>query len=300
MVENLLLNKILLSNFTTYRIGGPAEWFAEPRTSEEINELIIWAQKNKIKCNILGAGSNLLVNDKGVKGLTICMRKFTGSKINSNTGIIEVFGGETIPSVARYAAKAGLHGLEWSIGIPGSIGGAITMNAGAQGGCISDNLLSIKVMPINGKKSFTLKKNDLEFSYRNSLLQQEELIVLSACFKLEPGHETKKINAITNKNLHLRTHTQPYNLPSCGSVFRNPERIKAGQMIEQLGLKGLRIGGAEISTIHANFIVNIDHASSKDIEDLISITQKKAMDTYGVVLKSEVKKLGFDSKDIRC
>ena len=131
-------------------------------------------------------------------------------------------------------------------------------------------------------------------------MQKKDLIVLSACFKLEPGHATKTISQITIKNLNLRTNTQPYNLPSCGSVFRNPEPMKAGEIIEKLGLKGLRVGGAEISNIHANFIVNIDHASSKDIENLICITQEKVMDSYGVALKAEVKKLGFGPKDIRC
>ena len=132
-----LEKNISLSNFTTWRIGGPAEWIAQPKNIEEIKYLINWINKKKIPCNIIGAGSNLLINDKGIKGLSLCMRNFKGIQIDKNSGIIEVLSGEMLPTLARKAAANGLHGLEWAVGIPGTIGGAVVMNAGAQEHCIS-------------------------------------------------------------------------------------------------------------------------------------------------------------------
>ncbi len=141
-----LKENIALSNFTTWRIGGPAEWIAQPKNSEELQYLIQWINQKKITCNIIGAGSNLLINDKGIKGLTLCMRQLKGIKINKNAGIIEVLSGEMLPTLARKAAANGLHGLEWAVGIPGTIGGAVVMNAGAQGQCISNYLESITTL----------------------------------------------------------------------------------------------------------------------------------------------------------
>ncbi len=288
---------VKLSNFTTWRVGGEAEWLAEPKNLDEIKQLIAWAQAERLSCQIIGAGSNLLISDSGLQGLTICLRKFNGSFIDNETGSIEALSGEPIPSLSRKAAQEGLHGLEWSIGIPGTAGGAAVMNAGAQGGCVADWIQAVKVLPLKGGEVFEINKEDLEYSYRQSILQREDLLVISARFQLEPGQNPKELNQKTNQNLNYRTTTQPYHLPSCGSVFRNPEKDKAGRMIENLGLKGLRIGGAEISTTHANFIVNTGNATAKDIKELIAVIQKKVQDTHGVLLHQEVKELGFDRKD---
>ena len=283
-----------LANFTTWRVGGSAEWFAEPSTINEIEELIAWASSKKISCTIIGAGSNLLINDCGVKGLVVCLRKLHGHKINKDNEFIEVLGGENIPSIARRAAKEGLKGLEWAVGIPGTMGGASVMNAGAQGGSISDLLESVKVLPMNGDQSFELNQKELNYSYRKSRLQYEKLIVISAKLKLEPGHDSKQLLEATNLNLQKRINTQPYEQPSCGSVFRNPEHNKAGQLIEDIGLKGFCIGGAEISRKHANFIVNKNNATAKDINDLINHIQDSIQNCYGIKLHTEVKRLGFD------
>ncbi|WP_413678869.1 UDP-N-acetylmuramate dehydrogenase [Prochlorococcus sp. MIT 0916] len=286
-----LEKNISLANFTTWRIGGPAEWIAQPKNIEEIQYLINWINKKKIRCNIIGAGSNLLINDKGVKGLSLCMRNFKGIKIDKSTGIIEVFSGEMLPSLARKAAASGLHGLEWAVGIPGTIGGAVVMNAGAQEHCISSYLESITTLSLTGEYKI-LKRKDLNFGYRYSLLQNENLIVLSARLKLELGH-AEKIRQITNENLNHRLKTQPYSAQTCGSVFRNPEPLKAAKLIEELGLKGFRCGGAEISTIHSNFIINANKASSSDVKELIKYIQKKVLDAYGILLETEVKQCGF-------
>tara|TARA_Y100001968_G_scaffold154219_1_gene140866 strand:+ start:1638 stop:2519 length:882 start_codon:yes stop_codon:yes gene_type:complete len=282
-----------LNRFTTLRIGGPAEWLSEPKDINELKFLLSWAKDKNISCNIIGAGSNLLINDSKIKGLSLCMRKLNGYNLNPITGEIEVLSGESLPNVARRAAKAGLHGLEWAIGIPGTFGGAIVMNAGAQGSCIAERIKSIQVIEKKGGEPFEINQKDLDFSYRNSRLQQEELIVISGRFQLEPGHNQETINRITKLNLNKRTSTQPYHQPSCGSVFRNPKPLKAGELIDNLGLKGTRIGGAEISTIHANFIINRANAKASDFQKLVSLIQKTIFQTHGLFLHTEVKELGF-------
>ena len=192
-MNSLRLEKnISLSNFTTWRIGGPAEWIAQPKNIEEIKSLINWTNKKKIPCNIIGAGSNLLINDIGIKGLSLCMRNLKGIQIDKSHGIFDVLSGEMLPTLARKAAANGLHGLEWAVGIPGTIGGAVVMNAGAQENCISDYLQSITTLSSTGEYK-TIKKKDLNFGYRDSLLQNENLIVLSARLKLVSGH-TEKIH----------------------------------------------------------------------------------------------------------
>ena len=219
------------------------------------------------------------------------MRQLKGISIDNSTGIIEVLSGETLPTLARKAAANGLHGLEWAVGIPGTIGGAIVMNAGAQGHCISDYLESITTLSLTGEYK-AIKASDLNFGYRYSLLQHEKLIVISARLKLESGH-AEQIRQITNENLNHRLKTQPYKDQSCGSVFRNPEPLKAAKLIEDLGLKGFRFGGAEISRIHANFIINAKQASSADVQELIKHIQKKVLNSYGILLETEVKQCGF-------
>ena len=283
-----------LANFTTWKIGGSAEWFAEPINIEELKEITAWASTNKIKCTIIGSGSNLLINDSGLSGLIICLRKLHGCKIDKNSGLIEVLAGESLPALTRKAAKSGLYGLHWAVGIPGSVGGASVMNAGAQGGSIHEWIQSVKVIPYQGGESFVIEKNDLAYSYRDSRLQHEQLIVLSAKFELKPGHDIKKLLNKTNMNLQKRTSTQPYHLPSCGSVFRNPTPHKAGELIEKVGLKGFSLGGAEVSRIHANFIVNKGTATANDVNKLIELIQSKVKNEYGIKLQTEVKRLGFD------
>ena len=286
-----LEKNISLSNFTTWGIGGPAEWIAQPKNIEEIQYLINWTKKKKISCNIIGAGSNLLINDKGIKGLSLCMRNLKGIQIDKSSGIIEVLSGEMLPTLARKAAANGLHGLEWAVGIPGTIGGAVVMNAGAQGHCISDYLESITTLSLTGECKIIKKKN-LNFGYRYSLLQNENLIVVSARLKLASGH-SKKIRQVTKANLNHRLRTQPYKAQTCGSVFRNPEPLKAAKLIEELGLKGFRFGGAEISKIHSNFIINANKASSCDVRELIKYIQKRVFHSYGILLETEVKQCGF-------
>ncbi len=171
------------------------------------------------------------------------------------------------------------------------------MNAGAQGSCTGDILQVVTAIPLKGGEAFEMSNKELQFAYRQSILQREQLIVLSVRFQLEPGHNREELTQQTNANLMHRTSTQPYHLPSCGSVFRNPEPLKAGKLIESIGLKGKRLGGAEISKIHANFIVNQGQASAKDCHQLIKYIQAKVKETHSLMLFPEVEQLGFESND---
>ena len=294
----LLRSQVSLADYTTWRVGGPAEWLAEPTHKDQLIELISWAHQHQLSWRVIGAGSNLLISDAGLAGLTICLRKLQGMNLNGETGVVEALAGEPIPTLARRAARAGLHGLEWAVGIPGTVGGAAVMNAGAQGGCTAERLLSVEVIDAlpNGSENAAIRilnNAELDFSYRHSRLQDCDLMVISARFQLEPGHDPKALSRTTSSNLNHRTTTQPYQWPSCGSVFRNPEPLKAGQLIEALGLKGHRIGGAEVSPVHANFIVNNGSASANDILSLIALVQKEVENNHGITLHPEVKRLGF-------
>ena len=289
-----LRRSVGLADYTTWRVGGSAQWFAEPESALQLQALLAWAQAEGLPSLVIGAGSNLLVSDAGLEGLTLCNRRLQGAVLDASTGLIEAQAGEPIPSLARRAARAGLSGLEWSVGIPGTVGGAAVMNAGAQGGCTAEWLHSVQVLdPARPDAPFNLSAAELAFAYRHSRLQQEPLLVLSARFRLEPGHDPAEVSARTSGNLHSRTSTQPYQQPSCGSVFRNPEPQKAGQLIEGLGLKGLSIGGAQVSPIHANFIVNTGAATAADIDDLIRLVQRRVLEGRGVRLHPEVQRLGF-------
>ena len=285
---------VSLQEFTTWRVGGPAEWFAEPADQGQLIDLAAWAGERDLPFRVIGAGSNLLIADQGLPGLTVCNRRLQGSRVDGQSGVVDAEAGEPIPTLARKVARAGLHGLEWAVGIPGTVGGAAVMNAGAQGGCTAEWLESVLVLdPQRPGEPFRLTAAALGFDYRHSRLQQEPLLVLSARFSLEPGHDPAAVTARTSANLHSRTSTQPYQQPSCGSVFRNPEPRKAGQLIESLGLKGTRIGGAEVSTLHANFIVNTGAATAADIDALISLVRERVLAAEGIDLHPEVKRLGF-------
>ena len=298
----LLRPQVPLAGYTTWKVGGPAEWLAEPTDLEQLSSLMAWAQQRQMPWRVIGAGSNLLISDAGLPGLTLCLRKLQGMSVDATTGVVEALAGEPIPTLARQAARSGLHGLEWAVGIPGTVGGATVMNAGAQGGCTADCLMSVKVIDAKAEGDAgtmrTLTNDALAFAYRHSVLQDSALMVVSARFQLEPGHDPKELSRITSSNLNHRTTTQPYQWPSCGSVFRNPEPHKAGQLIEALGLKGRRIGGAEVSTVHANFIVNTGNATANDILALIELVQQEVQRSHGIALHPEVKRLGFPSEPL--
>ena len=259
--------KINLSKYTTIKVGGFAEYFSKPSNTDQFINLIKWSHLNDQKCQIIGAGSNLLINNIFLKGLTICTKTMRSIKIESNTGIVEAEAGVMLPTMSNILAKNGLQGGEWTVGIPGTLGGAICMNAGSGNFSVAKNLLSVKVIDTKTLETYEIQKKDIDFQYRFSPFQQNNLIIISAKLLFEPKGNIEQLLETTKKTLKRKTETQPYDLPSFGSVFKNPTNNYAGKLIEELGLKGFKIGDAEVSTTHGNFIVNNSSANSKDIRN---------------------------------
>ncbi|MDZ8225810.1 MULTISPECIES: UDP-N-acetylmuramate dehydrogenase [unclassified Nostoc] len=280
-----------LSAFTSYRVGGAADLYVAPRNLEALQASLKYAKERNLKVTTLGAGSNLLVSDGGISGLVIATRHLRFSNFDPQTGQLTVAAGESIPSLAWAAAELGWQGLEWAVGIPGTAGGAVVMNAGAHNSCIADMLVSAQVLSPDGTLE-TLSPDQLGYSYRTSLLQGGDRIVTQATLQLAPGADPAKVVAITREHKKHRLSTQPYNFPSCGSVFRNPKPYSAGWLIEQTGLKGYQIGGAQVAQLHANFIVNRGGAKASDIFCLIRHIQHQVQERWSINLEPEVKMLG--------
>jgi len=287
----LIYPKVHLSPYTSYKVGGEAQWYVEPKSWNDIQEVFAWIEKQQIPLTCLGAGSNLLICDRGVEGLVLNTRHLREFTINEKEQTITVGAGYSLPKLAWQVAKKGWEGLEWAVGIPATIGGAVVMNAGAHQGCMADVLNHALVAYPNGNLKH-LSGKELEYSYRTSKLQKEKALVLSATFKLNPTSTREKVMEITNNNFKHRKNTQPYHKPSCGSVFRNPQPQAAGWLIEQIGLKGHQIGGAQVAHRHANFILNVGNAKAKDIYNLINHVQEQVNSSWSILLHPEVRMLG--------
>lgn len=286
-----LSSHVSLQKFTTWRVGGIADWLAVPRRREDFDQLLAWARAEAVDVTILGAGSNVLISDRGIPGLVICTRHWRQSDFDVPTGQVRVAAGEPLPTLAWKAAKRGWRGLEWAVGIPGTVGGAVVMNAGAHGGCAADRLISTTVLDHHQHEN-TFGPADLAFAYRTSGLQGSGQVVLEATFQLEPGHDPAVVMADTLAGLNQRRATQPYDHPSCGSVFRNPLPYTAGWLIEQTGLKGYRIGNAQVAERHANFILNLGGATATDIYRLIHWVQTAVRQRWLLQLHPEVQFVG--------
>ena len=289
--NRIIKSDIVLANQTSYRVGGKAEWYTAPHNWQELETAFEWYLSQDIPLTLLGAGSNLLVSDRGIPGLVICTRHLRSYQFEAETGQIIADAGEPIARLAWKAAKRGWRGLEWAVGIPGTLGGAVVMNAGAHSQCLADVLISTTVLSPDGTIE-TLKPEDLGYAYRTSKLQGDNRIVTQAVLQLQPGFTKAEVMAQANQNWIQRKTTQPYHLPSCGSVFRNPNPYAAGWLIEQLGLKGHKIGDAQISHRHANFILNCGQATASNIFDLILYIQEKVEHHWSVSLVPEVKLVG--------
>lgn len=288
----VILAGVSLANLTTFRVGGLAQWYASPKNWQELEMVLNWYNRASLPLTILGAGSNLLVSDRGIKGLVLNTRHWRcGIHFDLEKTQITVAAGEPIPRVAWLAAKRGWQGLEWAVGIPGSVGGAVVMNAGAQGGAIADCLVEVKVISPTGELEI-LSGAMLNYGYRHSCLQNGQKLVLEATFQLQPNSSREEMMALTSRNLHQRKNSQPYDRPSCGSVFRNPNPYAAGWLIEQTGLKGYQIGQAQVAQRHANFILNCGGAKAMDIWELIGYVQAKIEQEWAISLIPEVKFLG--------
>lgn len=287
-LEKLNLEKIekdiSLSTLTTYKTGGIAKLVVYPNNINNLKQMLKLIHKYNIKYFILGKGSNTLFSDKEFNGVIIKLDKLNNFKIKQTEIYVE--SGMILSKLVQASVKNELTGLEFAIGIPGTIGGAIYMNAGAYGNNMSNIVKSVIVL----NEKFQIKELPLEklkFDYRYSIFQDNKnLICVAANIKLEHGNHDEIASKI-KENLLKRKNSQPLEYPSAGSVFRNPEGNYAGKIIEELGLKGKNIGGAEISTKHANFIINKNNASSSDILNLIKLVQKEVKDKYKIDLKLE-------------
>ena len=300
---------IQLAPFTSFKIGGPAKYFIEISAEEELLEALQFAKENKLEVFVLGGGSNILISDNGFDGLVI---KIKNAEIKIIEDKIETGVGISLSELVGLAAQNSLIGLEWAVGIPGTLGGAIRGNAGAFGGSISNNLESVKIINLDNLEWVFMKKDECAFSYRSSIFKENKnLVIISAILKLKNGDQVeikKKIEEIAKQ----RGGKIPPERSS-GSFFKNPEandemitdferetgnkadgkKIPAAYLIEKVGLKGKKIGGAQVSEKHANFVVNLGQAKAEDIVMLASFVKMKVRDELGVQLREEVQYVGF-------
>ena len=279
---------VTLAPYTTMRTGGPAALFAEPRNAQQLAHVHQWTQEKGLSLLILGNGSNLLIADSGFDGLVIHLgRALSEVSVFANT--LTAQAGASLAAAARAAAQASLTGLEFAAGIPGSIGGAVCMNAGAYGGEIAQVIVSARVLTPEGVR--TVSKDELSLGYRSSAVMQNGWVVLEATFELAPG-SPDEIKATMADLAARRREKQPLQYPSCGSFFKRPVGYYAGALIEQAGLKGYRVGDAQVSEMHAGFVINRGHATSSEIYRLMQEVQCRVQAQFGVTLEPEVRLIG--------
>lgn len=278
-----------MTKHTSFHIGGPAELMAQPQSEAELQSLLLKAAEAAVPVTLVGNGSNLLVRDKGIRGLVIKLGSMLRDiKVSGN--VLTFGSGVSLAQASKKAAELGLSGMEFAVGIPGSIGGAVYMNAGAYDGEMSKVIKSVRVMDAAGEVS-ELSAGELDFGYRHSALQGSDKIVTSVTVELSAGDKqaiAEKMADFSNR----RITKQPLELPSAGSMFKRPPGYFAGTLIDQTGLKGYTVGGAQVSTKHAGFVVNIGGATAADVLQLISDVQAKVFAAHGVHLEPEVLVLG--------
>ncbi|MBE9031074.1 UDP-N-acetylmuramate dehydrogenase [filamentous cyanobacterium LEGE 11480] len=290
--ENCVIKpQIAFTRLTSFQVGGAAEWFIAPRTLEQLQMSLQWAASEGVPVTMLGRGSNLLVSDKGLPGLVISTKHLKRIEFDHEQGLVTVDAGVYLPPLARQIAQFGWQGFEWAVGVPGTIGGAVVMNAGAHGGSVSDTLVNAKVLLPDGTMQI-LTPEEMAFRYRTSNLQSGGRFVTQATFKLAMGADPIAVESQMNHWYDQRKSSQPYDKPSCGSVFRNPEPQKAAWLIEQAGLKGYQIGGAKVAHRHANFILNCGDATAGDIFRLIHHVRSQVKAQWDLELHPEVRMLG--------
>jgi UDP-N-acetylmuramate dehydrogenase len=282
-----------LSKYTAARLGGPADALVVARSSEAIVEAIQVAQKQAIPWLILGGGTNVLISDKGVRGIVI-INQAKAVDINAEEGTVRAEGGANLSTLARRCMSKGLKGLEWAVSVPGTVGGAVVNNAGAHGGDMSDNLVETHLFDVNNTgepQVWPLGK--LDYDYRHSSLkgQHGRYVVLQAILQLESGHDPQELSRIADEFVAHRKRTQPPGA-SLGSIFKNPPNDYAGRLIEACGLKGYCIGGVAVSPVHANFFVNDGSGTASDYSALIDHIQAEVMAQTGVQLDIEIERIG--------
>ena len=282
---------VALDKFTTLRVGGPADYFAEPKSEEELLLLIREAKAARMPVLLLGNGSNLLVRDGGFRGLAIRLGKGFSS-IERKDDCLYAQAGALLSTLARQALEASLTGLEFAQGIPGSVGGGVYMNAGAYGGELGQTVDFVRIL--DGGIVRDLPGTEMNFSYRHTRAMEEQWIILGAQFRLTPG-DPKEIEAAMRDFAARRKEKQPLEYPSAGSFFKRPTGHFAGALIEGAGLKGLTVGGAQVSEKHAGFLINRGGATAYDFLELMRQVQARVMEKYGVMLEPEVRIVGEDA-----
>lgn len=284
-----ILKQEAMAQHTTFRIGGPAEYLLLPSRTEEVVAIVALAKTYGMPITYLGNGSNILVRDGGIGGIVVQFGEQM-NRIRREGNTLFVGAGCILKDVADYAANACLTGFEYFVGIPGSIGGAVFMNAGAYGGEIESVVTAVTAVCPNGKVR-RYERDELEFGYRHSVFQENGCAICEVEVTLTEGDADairEKLEDLTER----RQSRQPLDMPSAGSTFKRPEGYYAGTLIDQTGLKGLRVGGAQVSTKHAGFVVNAGGATAKDVTELIKEVQKRVYDAHGVRLEPEVKMIG--------
>lgn len=281
-----------MSKYTTMRVGGPCDCIVFPDEISKIREVIDFCKNENITFFVIGNGSNLLVKDEGIHGVVIKLgHRF--SKIEIDGEYILAYAGATMPALSQLAKKNSLKGLEFACGIPGTIGGGVKMNAGAYGSQISDILYEVTYMD-EKEEIKTIKNKDCSFGYRKSIFTiNPNYVILSAKFKLERGNIDEIENKMKENSLARKTK-QPLEYPNFGSVFKRPEGYFVGKLVDDAGLRGYKIGGAQVSTKHTGFIVNVDNATCKDVLDLIGYVQTAVYNKFNVKLTPEVIIIGGD------
>ena len=300
-----------MSKHTNFRIGGPAKWFVEVRSVEELQNVLDVARENELATFVFGGGSNLLASDQGFDGIVIkiAMRTYDiqGTRVRADAGVLS-------SGLARATANAGLKGLTWAISLPGTVGGGVRGNAGCFGGEMKDHCTSVLVQ--RGGALVEIGKDDLKFGYRESAIKHSDDIILSATFELEEG-DARELKSELDDKLMKRKISQPLDAGSAGCMFKNYEigtdeelqrlvgkldlpsemqsarRVSAGWLIDKLGLKGTQIGGAKVSDVHGNFVVNTGSATSDEVVQLIALIKTRARNEFGIQLMEEVQYVGF-------
>ena len=288
--ESMVFANEPMSKHTTFRIGGPADLLLMPERMEQVGELCQLFRKEGIPFLVLGNGSNVLVGDKGIRGVVIQMgNRFANCEVSGN--VLKAQAGIKLSRLAGVALEHSLTGLEFAAGIPGTFGGALFMNAGAYGGEMSQVVTVVTYLDVDGTVKEVCAK-ECNFGYRTSIFtKNQDLIVLGGTVQLEEG-DADEIRAAMDDLADRRVSKQPLNLPSAGSTFKRPEGYFAGKLIQDAGLMGFRVGGASVSEKHAGFVVNDQGATAKDVRNLMEEVQKRVMAEYGVMLEPEVRFLG--------
>ena len=289
LVREHIIEHYPMKEVTSFQIGGPVDYFIEPRSEAELRQVIAAVQKENMPWMVMGKGTNMVVSDKGIRGAVIRLENYFSDVRVDGVRVIAQ-SGASMKKVAEAACEASLTGLEFAHGIPGAVGGAMTMNAGAYGGEMKDVVESVKVMHHDGTTE-VIPGDEMDFRYRNSRVYDEKLVVLEATFALKPGDEAA-IRSRMDELWQRRLSKQPLEYPSAGSTFKRPEGYFAGQLIDQAGLRGLKHGGAQVSEKHCGFVINTGGATCKDVVELIRTVQEAVYEKHGVELETEVKVLG--------